>query len=135
MPLARRVATSLAGYVLVCFFLPWIQLSCVGLKERASGYDLSHESGLLWLIPFLMLLVVVLGFVRAAWSRLPFLFALSCTVGGSISAFLMYREYSTSSRTSIIGTSWTPWFWLAIVASAGVAASGLVFYTARSRSP
>ena len=32
----RRSTISLAAFVLICFFLPWVQLSCVGMKDSLS---------------------------------------------------------------------------------------------------
>src|SRR5262245_7485968 len=29
----QRTSLSLAAFVLICFFLPWVQLSCVGMKD------------------------------------------------------------------------------------------------------
>jgi hypothetical protein len=136
MDSSRRVVVSASAFVCICFFLPWVQLSCVGLRDSASGYDLARGgSSLLWLVPVVMLAVIVFGLI-GVWKHFAFLFGLVSTVGGTVSAYLMYREYSRTDRTSaVLGAQWTPWFWLGIVASIVVAAGAFVFYFRRSRSP
>jgi hypothetical protein len=42
MKRTRRVTLSAAVFVLVCFFLPWVQVSCGGVKDTASGFDLAR---------------------------------------------------------------------------------------------
>jgi len=133
----RRVTLSLATFVLICFFLPWVQLSCVGLKDSVSGFDLAREGDkILWFVPLFMLVIIVLGLVRLIREKLPAIFALSGTVGGSISAYLMYHERSgTNDSARLVATQWTALFWLSFIASLGIVAAALVFYTRRSRSP
>ena len=41
---SRRVTLSLAIFVLICFFLPWVQLSCAGIEDSASGFDLARAT-------------------------------------------------------------------------------------------
>jgi hypothetical protein len=62
----RRINISAALIVVVCFFLPWEQVSCGGARDSLSGMDLArHDDALLFLIPLLMLAVVIAG----AWLR------------------------------------------------------------------
>jgi hypothetical protein len=134
---ARQTTLSLAAFVLVCFFLPWVQLSCIGMKDSVSGFDLAREGdGFLWLVPLLMLAVLVLGLARLIWDKMPAIFAMAGTVGGGASAYLMYHERSiTNHSPRLVATQWTLLFWLAFVASLGVAAAAFTFYIKRSRSP
>lgn len=43
--------------VLICFFLPWIEFSCSGVKESLSGADIG---GIYWLIFLLSLIALIL---------------------------------------------------------------------------
>ena len=43
---------------LICFFLPWVRLSCVGVERNYSGAD---EGGILWLV-FAAALVILAAF-------------------------------------------------------------------------
>jgi len=133
---ARRTTLSLAAFVLVCFFLPWMQLSCVGMKDSVSGFDLAREGdGFLWFVPVFMLVVLVVGLTRVIWDRMPSIFALAGTVGGSVSAYLMYHERSiTNDSPRLVATQWTLFFWLGFLASLGVLTAALIFYARRSRS-
>ena len=132
----RRITLSLAAFVIICFFLPWVELSCMGLRDSVSGFDLARNSSLLWLIPASMVAVILLGLARLIWERMPAVFALAGTVGGGVSAYLIYRErLSSNPSAGLLAAQMTIWFWLGILASLGVAATAFVFYARRSRSP
>jgi hypothetical protein len=134
---ARRTTLSLAMFVLVCFFLPWVQLSCVGMKDSVSGFDLAREGDeLLWLVPLFMLAVLLFGLLRLIWEKMPAVFALAGTVGGGVSAYLMYHERSiTNNSPRLVATQWTFIFWLGFLASLALVTSAFIFYVRRSRSP
>ena len=134
---AQRAALSLAAFVLICFFLPWVQLSCVGMKDSLSGYDLAREQDkYLWFVPVFMLAILILGLARPLWEKMPALFALAGTVGGSVSAYLMvYERSSTNNSSRLAATKWTALFWLAFVACLGIVAAALAFYAKRARAP
>jgi len=137
MDTSRRITMSLAAFVLLCFFLPWVQLSGVGVKDAASGFDLARGGDkLLWLIPSFMILIILLGLVRLVRERAPAVFALAGTVGGSLSAYLMQRERSSAdSSSTLVATQWSAPFWLGFIACLGIVAAALIFYGKRSRSP
>ena len=88
----RKVNLSAAAIVLVCFFLPWEQVSCGGARDTLSGLDLArHEEALLWLVPTLMLVVLVAGLLRA-WREQSAPAAIVNITCGGIAAVLMNRE-------------------------------------------
>lgn len=134
---ARRATLSLAGFVLICFFLPWLQLSCVGVRDSVSGFDLARAGDkLLWFLPLSMLLVLIAGLVRVFWKRMSFVFTLVSTTGGSVSAFVMYYERSTTNHPStLIATEWALFYWLGFVAALGIVVTALIFYSRHARSP
>jgi hypothetical protein len=132
----RRATISLAAFVIICFFMPWVELSCMGLRDSVSGFDLARNSSLLWLIPASMLAVIFLGLARLVLEKMPAVFALAGTVGGLVSAYLIYRERLSSNRSAgLLAAQMTVWFWLGFLASLGVAATAFFFYARRSRSP
>jgi hypothetical protein len=134
---SRRTTVSLATFVLICFFLPWVQLSCVGMRDSVSGYDLAREGDKsLWFIPLFMLLILAFGLVRGIWEKRPVVFALASTVGGGLSAFLMVHErFTINDSPRLVSTQWTALFWLAFLASVAMAATAFWFYGRRARSP
>jgi hypothetical protein len=134
---ARRVTLSAALLALICFFLPWVQVSCLGVKDSASGPDLARAGDqVLWLVPFLMLVVLLMGLARFLWEQWPAIFALVGTVNGSLGAYLMYRERLKIDHSSgLLATQITPWFWLGMWSSLGVAVAAFIFYVKRSQSP
>ena len=104
----------MALIALICFFLPWVQLSCGASENKLSGVDLARDghSGL-WLIPLLMLLILFLGIARVWKDRREF--ALVSLVGGLVSAYLMNRERMRAEDTSgLIAVALTGWFWLGL---------------------
>ena len=134
---ARRVTVSLAMFVLICFFLPWVQLSCVGVKDSVSGLSLARDGdNLLWFIPVFMLGAVGFGTARRIWNEAPSVFALTSTLGGSISAYLMYQERENLNHgPRLVATQWTIVFWLGFLASLAIVFASILFYKRRSRSP
>lgn len=110
---SRRVTISVALIALICFFLPWVQLSCGTSENRLSGVDLARDGhSELWLIPLLMLAVLLLATARA-WKDRRQLSALVSLIVGLISAYLMNRERMRAEDTSgLIAVGLTGWFWL-----------------------
>ena len=93
---SRRVTNTMGLIVLICFFLPWVQLSCGTSENRLSGVDLARDGNSeLWLIPLLMLALLFLGMARG-WKERRELSALVVLVAGLVSAYLMNRETSHS---------------------------------------
>ena len=96
---SRRITTSMALIALICFFLPWVHLSCGASENRLSGVDLARDghSGL-WLIPLLMLVVLFFSLARA-WKDKQQLLAMVNLVAGLVSAYLMNRERMRADDT------------------------------------
>ena len=110
---SKRVINSVALIVLICFFLPWVQLSCGTSENRLSGVDLARDGhGGLWLIPLLMLAVLLFGMARR-WKEKREISALVSLLAGLVSAYLMNRERMRAENTSgLIAVGLTGWFWL-----------------------
>ncbi len=105
----------MALIALICFFLPWVQLSCGAAENRLSGVDLARDGqGALWLIPLLMLAVLFLSLARAWKERIQLLGTVSL-IAGLVSAYLMNRERIRADDTSgLIAVRLTGWFWLGL---------------------
>jgi hypothetical protein len=116
----RRTTITAGLIVLICFFLPWIQLSCGATKETASGIDLARDgSSELWLIPLLMLLVVFLGL--KLWNERRELSALLSLLSGVVSAYLMNRErLKFEDAAGFVAIGVTGWFWLGLGSSVAI---------------
>jgi hypothetical protein len=129
----RRATISLALIALICFLLPWVQLSCGTSESRLSGVDLARDGhGELWLIPFLMLVVLLLAVARA-WKHRRELSALGL-IAGLVSAYLMNRERMRAEDTSgLIAVGLTGWFWLGFAATIGLSMLSALRFLKRPR--
>ena len=136
MEILRRINLSAAMIVIVCFFLPWEQISCSGAKDTLSGLDLArHDHVSLWLVPLLMLAVVLIGILRRRSER-PLLFSILSAIAGSVAMYLMNDERQrVQDEGGIISAHLTGWFWLSFFASLTVFVLGIVRLFSPSRSP
>lgn len=109
---SKRITASLALIVLICFFLPWLQLSCGSSVDRLSGVDLARDGhSALWLIPVLMIAVLFLSIARS-WKERRGVSAVATLVAGLVSVYLMNRERGHFHPSSgLIAVSLTAWFW------------------------
>jgi hypothetical protein len=122
----RHINLSAAIIVLVCFFLPWEQVSCGGERDTLTGLDLArHGHPELWFIP-LFVALVLLGWFYVRRPKRPPVLAVSTVVGGLVSAYLMNGErLRVQDEAGLIVAQLTGWFWLGFLTSLGVAASGI----------
>lgn len=122
----RRINISAALIVIVCFFLPWEQVSCGGARDTLSGLELArHDDTLLFLIPLLMLAVVIAGTLRRrSEKRSPL--AILGIVASSVSGFLMNQQrVHVHNEGALIPAQLTGWFWLGFLSTLTVAITGI----------
>jgi len=132
----RRINLSCAMVVLVCFFLPWEQVSCGGAKDTLSGLDLArHDHLSLWLVPLLMLAVLVVGLLRRQ-SEKPQLQPIISAISGGVAVYLMNDErMRVHDASGIISAQLTGWFWLAFISSLATLISAIGMLLKRQRAP
>ena len=120
----RRINVSAAVIVLICFFLPWLQVSCAGAHDSLSGFQLArNEDALLWLIPILTVAVIAFNLMRA-WKEESRVAAMLSVICGAVIAWVMNRERMRANDTAtVISAQLTGWFWLALIASIGIVVS------------
>jgi hypothetical protein len=134
MKLLRRINISAATTALICFFLPWVQVSCAGAKDTMSGFDLARDGhGLLWFAPLLMGGVVLLGLVKV-WRERRGLFSIASAAGSLITLYLMNRErLREEDHADLISAQLTGWFWLGFFATGLVLVSALALLFGKQR--
>ncbi len=132
----RRINLSTAIIVLVCFFLPWVQVSCAGAKDTLSGLDLARQDDLLlWLIPLLMCALIVLVLLRVRPAR-PQLLGLLSTFAGVVVIVAMNRERTRAhDESGLIAAQLTGWFWLGFIAAGVIAITGIAILLRRPPEP
>ena len=132
----RRINISAAFIVLVCFFLPWEQVSCGGAKDTLNGLDLArHDHPLLWLVPLLMLAVLVVGLVRRR-DESKRLSSIVSIISGGVAAYLMNDErLRVQNESGIISAQLTGWFWFAFLSSLAMIITALAMLLKRQRAP
>lgn len=130
---STRVINSIALIILICFFLPWVQLSCGRSENRLSGVDLARDGhGGLWLIPLLMLAVLSLAMARR-WKERREISALVSLLAGLVSAYLMNRERMRAENTSgLIAVALTGWFWLGFSSTIALVVVSVLRFLKRS---
>ena len=121
----RKINISATAIVLICFFLPWEQVSCGGASGTLSGMDLArHDSALLWLIPLLAAAVLVIGLLRRAGEKQQ-PFAIVSAVAGAVSLFLMNDQRTKIKHAAgIIAAQLTGWCWLAFFSAVAEVVQG-----------
>src|SRR3989441_13224156 len=87
-PMLRRINLSAAIIVLVCFFLPWEQVSCGGARDTLTGMDLTRDHPALWLVPLAMAVAVVVGV--GIFRKGLRMFAIVRMVGGALAGVLVH---------------------------------------------
>ena len=132
----RKLTVSVALIILVCFFLPWVQVSCGGAHDTSSGVDLARggDNGL-WLIPVLMVVIILLGVLRLFATQRT-VFGLISLLSGLVSIYLMNHERLRFADTSgLIAVRLTGWFWLGLLSSIAVTVLGAGTILRSPRSP
>ena len=131
----RKINLSATAIVLICFFLPWVQMSCGGASDTLTGFDLARQdSTLLWLIPLLAAAVLVLGLLRRTGERQQ-PFAILSAVAGGMTLFLMNNQrVKISDAAALIPAQLTGWFWLGLFSAGAVVVTGIGVLFRRPRS-
>ena len=132
----RRINLSAAIIVVVCFFLPWVQVSCAGAKDTLSGLDLArHDDSLLWIIPLTMCAVLIFGLLRMRRAS-PQIFGLLSAICGVIVVFLLNRErVHVQNESGLIAAHLTGWFWLALISAIVIVATAAAMLFRGRRPP
>ena len=135
MRMLRRINLSAALISLVCFFLPWVQVSCAGAKDTLSGLDLARNGQtLLWLVPILLGGLALLEIFRALKEKLTIYSIVSALCGG-VTVYLMNRErLRAHDESSLIAAQLTGWFWLGLFSSLVIVISGFLLFIRGNRS-
>jgi len=134
MRFLRQINTSAALIVLVCFFLPWVQVSCGGARDSLSGFEMSRQGpDLLWFVPMLMGALVVSSLVRFKQEENTAMM-IARTVCGVLTALLLNRErVRVHEQAGLISAQLTGWFWVAFISTLVVAFSGIAMLLKRER--
>jgi threonine/homoserine efflux transporter RhtA len=132
----RRINLSAAIIVLVCFFLPWVQVSCGGASATSSGLNLAlHDDALLWLVPLSMGAVLVLGLLHARRESLK-VYSIVSAISGVVVVLLMNRQRShAQDQAGLITAQLTGWFWLAFIAAIAIVVTALALLVRRQPAP
>lgn len=131
----RRINLSATAIVLVCFFLPWVQMSCGGASDTLSGFDLARrDSILLSLIPLLTAAVMVLGLLRRV-SEKQQPFAILSAISGALTLLLMNGQRAKiTDVAAVIPAQLTGWFWLGLISAAAMVVTAIGVLFRRNRS-
>ena len=131
----RTINLSAASIVLICFFLPWEQISCGGAKDTLSGIQLARDTqASLWLVPVTMALVIIGGLM--SWRRRSLALATVSFLCGALGTYLMNLErLRVSDESTVIPVRLTGWFWMGLISSLLVLVTGVGMFLRRPRAP
>ena len=132
----RKLNLSATVIVLICFFLPWEQMSCGGARDSLTGFDLArHDSGLLWLIPLLAAAVLILGLLRRTGeNQKPF--AILSAITGGVTLFLMNGQRTKiQDAAALIPARLTGLFWLGFFSAGVMVVTAIGILLRRQRAP
>ena len=109
-----------ATLILICFFLPWLEVSCSGKKIIGSGLTFAQKAAPLWLIPAFAILVLllsvwywkglslnwfkILSVILAVLGILMLIFTY-ISIEQKLSGFVVKRITSHQIKSGIIGTA------------------------------
>lgn len=131
----RGINVSAAAIVLICFVLPWEQVSCGGASDTLTGVDLARRHIALWLIPLLSLAVLVAGLFRHRTEK-PTVHRLVSVIAGAVMAYLMNDERARVNQAAgVISARLTGWFWLGFISSLVIAATAVGTLFKRTQQP
>src|SRR2546423_13092727 len=132
----RRINISLALIVLICFFLPWVQVSCGGAKDTLSGLDLArHDQTSLWLVPLSMLFILVFVVLRRRNEK-PFVASIISIVCSGLTVYLMNdQRMRVQDESGIVSAQLTGWFWLGFISSLAMLITAIGMLPERQRAP
>ena len=135
MEKSSKLTVSLAIILLICFFLPWVQVSCGAAKDTETGLDLARDGErALWLIPLLTIALVVCGVRLLKIDQR--IFAIITMLSGLVAVYLMNHERTRfTATTGVIETKLTPGFWIGLLSAISLLVSGVLDLFQRPRSP
>lgn len=92
-----------AAFAVICFFLPWLQVSQCGITKTASGAELANFDTSFWLLPLMGIASITAYFVakgqKQIWKARPFIIISS----GFALLLLFYKYFSIPSAPEIMG--------------------------------
>jgi hypothetical protein len=143
-PLISRAA---AIVLFICFFFPWLTVSCSGMEITATGYELatgieeansmgSSSSGTeeqngevkYFLIPVLAIVVLGVSFTSMSTARIAYFAAGVVGLGFMILEMIGYQNDISESRTQgvVVGFSYEMGWWLAMLSLAAFLVAGVI---------
>ena|SRR5215813_12644055 len=131
----KKIRCTAAVIALICFFLPWIQVSCGSAQDSLSGVDIARDGrNALWLIPLLLVLAIGASLLTR-WRRLDF-GALISFVAGAIGAYLMNRErVHAEDSSALLNVRPTGWLFLGLASLIVVAVTGAIDFLKPTKPP
>jgi uncharacterized membrane protein len=83
-----------AAFAVICFFLPWLQISQCGITKTASGAELASFDGSFWLFPLMGVVSLAAYFVaknqKRLWKARPVIF-----ISSGFALFLLFYKYQS----------------------------------------
>jgi uncharacterized membrane protein len=110
------ISPSLAGFALICFFMPWVEVSCSAFgstiaEKSASGADLAQFDGSLWFLPMLASAAILLYFIFKSQNKIEKARPLIAACAGLALFFMLFKALNLENSLRAMpnmsfGTDW-----------------------------
>ncbi len=98
------ISPSAAAFVVICFFLPWIEWSCFGSSVPVSGAQLANRDASFLLFPLAAIVTVLVYFIFRSQKRLsrarPYIL-----VSSAFGLLLLFYKVSSIPSANVFGTT------------------------------
>lgn len=97
------ISPSAAAFVVICFFLPWIEWSCFGARVPVTGVQLADRDPSFLLYPAAAILSIIVYFIfksqRRLWMARPYIL-----ISSAVALFLLFYKVNSIPSAEVFGT-------------------------------
>jgi uncharacterized membrane protein/predicted amidophosphoribosyltransferase len=98
------ISPSAAAFVVICFFLPWVEWSCFGSSVPVSGAQLSNRDASFLVFPLAAIVTIAVYFIfksqRRLWKARPYIL-----VSSAFGLLFLFYKVSSIPSASVFGTT------------------------------
>jgi RNA polymerase subunit RPABC4/transcription elongation factor Spt4 len=105
---ASLVSPSGAAFAVICFFLPWLEMSGCGSKQIATGAEFAKTDSILWLLPLMGLIAFAVYFICKKQNALSKARLYIIGISAIALCFFIYKLYGILAASKYFDKPPTP---------------------------